>query len=113
MPSKCSAAREQLSAQDASISGWLGSLIENRGLNSGEAAGQTVFHAHWHLIPVHSRGLLGVSPPTAHVLLEDLGNPGINLSSEQCFARKDGIQITLIENGRESALVVTSPVDIA
>jgi len=37
--------REQLSAQDASISGW------NGGLNSGEAAGQTVFHAHWHLIP--------------------------------------------------------------
>jgi len=37
--------REQLSAQDASISGW------NLGLNSGEAAGQTVFHAHWHLIP--------------------------------------------------------------
>ena len=37
--------REQLSAQDASISGW------NVGLNSGEAAGQTVFHAHWQLIP--------------------------------------------------------------
>ena len=37
--------REQLSAEDASISGW------NVGLNSGEAAGQTVFHAHWHLIP--------------------------------------------------------------
>jgi diadenosine tetraphosphate (Ap4A) HIT family hydrolase len=37
--------REQLSAQDASISGW------NVGLNSGEAAGQTVLHAHWHLIP--------------------------------------------------------------
>jgi diadenosine tetraphosphate (Ap4A) HIT family hydrolase len=37
--------REQLSAQDASISGW------NVGLNSGEAAGQTVCHAHWHLIP--------------------------------------------------------------
>jgi diadenosine tetraphosphate (Ap4A) HIT family hydrolase len=37
--------REQLSAQDASISGW------NVGLNTGEAAGQTVFHAHWHLIP--------------------------------------------------------------
>ncbi len=36
--------REQLGAQDASISGW------NVGLNSGEAAGQTVFHAHWHLI---------------------------------------------------------------
>jgi diadenosine tetraphosphate (Ap4A) HIT family hydrolase len=37
--------REQLSAQDATISGW------NAGLNSGEAAGQTEFHAHWHLIP--------------------------------------------------------------
>jgi len=37
--------RQQLSAQDATISGW------NVGLNSGEAAGQTVFHAHWHLIP--------------------------------------------------------------
>ena len=37
--------REQLSAEDASISGW------NVGLNSGEAAGQTVFHTHWHLIP--------------------------------------------------------------
>jgi diadenosine tetraphosphate (Ap4A) HIT family hydrolase len=37
--------REQLSAQDASISGW------NVGLNSGDSAGQTVFHAHWHLIP--------------------------------------------------------------
>jgi diadenosine tetraphosphate (Ap4A) HIT family hydrolase len=37
--------REKLSAQDASISGW------NVGLNSGEAAGQTVFHANWHLIP--------------------------------------------------------------
>ncbi|MBM5818227.1 MAG: HIT family hydrolase, partial [Cyanobacteria bacterium K_Offshore_surface_m2_239] len=23
----------------------------SRGLNSGEAAGQTVFHARWHLIP--------------------------------------------------------------
>ena len=43
--------REQLSAQDASISGWAGFWDENRGLNSGEAAGQTVFHAHWHLIP--------------------------------------------------------------
>jgi diadenosine tetraphosphate (Ap4A) HIT family hydrolase len=37
--------RKRLSAQDASISGW------NVGLNSGEAARQTVFHAHWHLIP--------------------------------------------------------------
>jgi ATP adenylyltransferase len=37
--------REQLSSQDASISGW------NVGLNSGETAGQTVFHAHWNLIP--------------------------------------------------------------
>jgi diadenosine tetraphosphate (Ap4A) HIT family hydrolase len=37
--------QEQLSAQDVTISGW------NVGLNSGEAAGQTVCHAHWHLIP--------------------------------------------------------------
>ena len=37
--------REQLSAQDGTISGW------NVGLNSSETAGQTVFHAHWHLIP--------------------------------------------------------------
>jgi len=37
--------QEQLNARDAAISGW------NVGLNSGDAAGQTVFHAHWHLIP--------------------------------------------------------------
>jgi diadenosine tetraphosphate (Ap4A) HIT family hydrolase len=41
--------REQLSAQDATISGW------NVGMNSGEAAGQTLFHAHWHLIPWRER----------------------------------------------------------
>jgi len=43
--------RKQLSAQDAMISGWAGLLNARGGLNSGEAAGQTVFHAHWHLIP--------------------------------------------------------------
>lgn len=43
--------REQLSAQDASISGSTGLLNARGGLNSGEAAGQKVFHAHWHLIP--------------------------------------------------------------
>jgi diadenosine tetraphosphate (Ap4A) HIT family hydrolase len=43
--------REQLGAQDASISGWAGLLNARGGLNSGEAAGQPVFHAHWHLIP--------------------------------------------------------------
>ena len=43
--------REQLSAMDASISGWAGLLNARGGLNSGEAAGQTVFHAHWNLIP--------------------------------------------------------------
>ena len=37
--------REQLRSQDATIRAF------NVGLNSGEAAGQTVFHAHWHLIP--------------------------------------------------------------
>ncbi|MDH4405800.1 MAG: HIT domain-containing protein [Cyanobium sp. D14.bin.5] len=42
--------REQLSAQDSTISGWAGLLNARGGLNSGEAAGQTVFHAHWHLI---------------------------------------------------------------
>jgi diadenosine tetraphosphate (Ap4A) HIT family hydrolase len=49
--------REQLSAQSASISGWAGLLNERGGLNSGEAAGQTVFHAHWHLIPRREGGL--------------------------------------------------------
>ncbi len=43
--------RDQLSAQDATISGWAGLLNARGGLNSGEAAGQTVFHVHWHLIP--------------------------------------------------------------
>jgi ATP adenylyltransferase len=43
--------RERLSAQDASISGWAGLLNARGGLNSGQTAGQTVFHAHWHLIP--------------------------------------------------------------
>ncbi len=41
--------REQLSASDASISGW------NVGLNSDEAAGQTVSHAHWHLILMYQK----------------------------------------------------------
>ncbi len=36
--------REQLSAQDATISGW------NVGLNSGNAAGRAVFYWDWHLI---------------------------------------------------------------
>jgi hypothetical protein len=39
------AAAGELSAHYPTISGW------NVGLNSGVAAGQTVFHAHWHLIP--------------------------------------------------------------
>ena len=45
--------REQLSAQDedATISGWAGLLNARGGLNSVEAAGQAVFHEHWHLIP--------------------------------------------------------------
>jgi len=37
--------RQDLEIADASISGF------NIGLNSGESAGQTVMHAHWHLIP--------------------------------------------------------------
>ena len=37
--------RKDLEMADASISGF------NIGLNSGEPAGQTVMHAHWHLIP--------------------------------------------------------------
>lgn len=37
--------RQDLLMADASISGF------NIGLNSGEAAVQTVMHAHWHLIP--------------------------------------------------------------
>ena len=37
--------QQQLASQDPSISGW------NVGLNSGETAGQTVLHTHWHLIP--------------------------------------------------------------
>jgi diadenosine tetraphosphate (Ap4A) HIT family hydrolase len=37
--------REQLNASDSTISGW------NVGLNAGDSAGQTVAHAHWHLIP--------------------------------------------------------------
>ncbi len=43
--------REQLQCPGRSISGWAGLLNARGGLNSGEAAGQTVFHAHWHLIP--------------------------------------------------------------
>ncbi|WP_198948215.1 HIT family protein [Synechococcus sp. MW101C3] len=35
--------REQLSAQDATISGWAGLLNARGGLNSDEAAGLTVF----------------------------------------------------------------------
>lgn len=37
--------RRQLEMADASICGF------NIGLNCGESAGQTVMHAHWHLIP--------------------------------------------------------------
>ena len=45
--------RQRLDAQGAAISGW------NGGLNSGEAAGQTVFHVHWHFIP--RRGVIASS----------------------------------------------------
>ena len=37
--------RKDLELADGSISGF------NIGLSSGESAGQTVMHAHWHLIP--------------------------------------------------------------
>ena len=37
--------REHLSGQDATI------RARNVGLNSGEAAGQTVFQAYWYLVP--------------------------------------------------------------
>ena len=37
--------RDELEMADASISGF------NIGLNIGASAGQTVMHAHWHLIP--------------------------------------------------------------
>lgn len=50
--------REMLSAKDATISGWAGSWAENLGLYSGEAAGQPVFHAHWHLIPGRAGGIV-------------------------------------------------------
>ena len=39
------AAKDQLLAQDSAIEGF------NIGLNVGAAAGQTVFHCHFHLIP--------------------------------------------------------------
>ena len=55
--------KKELGKADNSISGW------NVGLNSGEAAGQTVFHAHWHLIPRREKdceqprgGVRGVIP---------------------------------------------------
>ncbi len=37
--------KQLLESEDSSITGW------NVGLNSGASAGQTLFHAHWHLIP--------------------------------------------------------------
>lgn len=42
--------REQLSAKDASISGWAGSFGEIRGREFREAAGQKVLH---HRAPLH------------------------------------------------------------
>ena len=38
-------ARERIQQQDATVSGF------NIGMNSGKSAGQSVFHAHIHLIP--------------------------------------------------------------
>jgi len=37
--------REQILKEDASVDGF------NIGMNAGEAAGQTIFHSHIHLIP--------------------------------------------------------------
>lgn len=37
--------REDVCAQDRSVAGF------NVGVNSGQAAGQTIFHCHFHLIP--------------------------------------------------------------
>ena len=37
--------KEQISAQDPEVTGF------NIGINCGSSAGQTVFHAHMHLIP--------------------------------------------------------------
>ena len=37
--------KEKLKSEDSNISGF------NIGFNSGEDAGQTVFHCHMHLIP--------------------------------------------------------------
>ena len=42
--------RGRLNGQGATISVRAGSWGEDLGLNSGEAAGQTVFHAQWRLI---------------------------------------------------------------
>ena len=39
------ALRRKLLSEDASIAGF------NVGMNCGAEAGQSIFHAHWHLIP--------------------------------------------------------------
>jgi len=69
--------REQLSAQDASISGW------NVGLNSGEAEGQTVFHSHWHLIP---RGVGGCEKPRGGVRGGDFWNAELFSANDEINA---------------------------
>lgn len=50
--------KSSVAAQDGSIAGF------NVGINSGRAAGQTVFHAHVHLIP---RRAGDVADPTGGV----------------------------------------------
>ena len=59
----------ELQAGDASITGF------NFGANDGEAAGQSVFHCHLHLIPSRAGdhpaprgGIRGVIPGRAHYL---------------------------------------------
>ena len=37
--------KTEISNKDLLVTGF------NIGLNSGESAGQTIFHCHWHLIP--------------------------------------------------------------
>jgi len=64
--------KDQLSASDPTITGF------NIGINSGISAGQTIFHAHIHLIPRRdgdtpdpTGGVRGVIPDKMRYRLED------------------------------------------